>query len=71
MEYDTSNPDARGSKSLKFKSRVNVGVDYSFSENIDLSAAFERGSQFRVSFRLKGNFLKIPYLNQDLKMWQG
>lgn len=57
MEYDTSNPDARGSVS-KVHSRVNVGVDYSFSENIDLSAAFERGSQFRVSFRLKGNFLR-------------
>ena len=57
MEYDTSNPDARGSVS-KVRSRVNLGVDYSFSENIDLSAAFERGSQFRVSFRLKGNFLR-------------
>tara|TARA_B100001559_G_scaffold40408_1_gene30032 strand:+ start:6065 stop:8188 length:2124 start_codon:yes stop_codon:yes gene_type:complete len=57
MEYDTSNPDARGSVT-KVDSRVNVGLDYAFSESLDFSAALERGSQFRVSFRLKGNFLR-------------
>ncbi len=57
MEYDTSNPDFRR-KVEKVHSRINVGLDYSLSNSLDLSAAFERGSQFRLSFRLKGNFLK-------------
>lgn len=57
LEYDTSNPDFRRTVD-KVDSRINFGVDYLFSKNLDLSAAFERGSQFRVSFRLKGNFLE-------------
>ena len=56
MEYDTSNPDFY-EKVSKVHSRFNVGVDYSWSENLNITTAFERGSQFRVSFKLKGNFL--------------
>lgn len=57
VEYDTSNPDQRLVVE-KVKSRINVGIDYLFSENLHLSSAFERGSQFRLSFQLKGNFFK-------------
>ena len=56
MEYDTSNPDFY-EKVSKVHSRFNVGVDYSLSENLNITTAFERGSQFRVSFKLTGNFL--------------
>ncbi|MED5349535.1 MAG: YjbH domain-containing protein [Pseudomonadota bacterium] len=56
MEYDTSNPDFY-EKVSKVHSRFNVGVDYSWSENLNITTAFERGSQFRVSFKLTGNFL--------------
>jgi len=56
LEYDTSNPDIR-KKVEKVKSRLNLGFDYSFSDSLSFSSSFERGSQFRVSFKLKGNFL--------------
>ena len=57
LEYDTSNPDERAVVD-EVKSRFNFGLDYSFSDNLSLSSTFERGSQFRLSFKLKGNFLK-------------
>jgi len=57
VEYDTSNPDFN-KKVPKVKSRFNVGLNYHYSKNLTLSSSFERGDQFRVSFSLKGNFLK-------------
>tara|TARA_Y100000748_G_scaffold303242_1_gene307748 strand:- start:1232 stop:3361 length:2130 start_codon:yes stop_codon:yes gene_type:complete len=57
LEYDTSNPDYY-KKVEEVKSRINYGVNFAFSENLDLSASFERGTDFRISFRLKGNFLE-------------
>ena len=57
MEYDTSNPDFRKTVD-KVDSRINFGVAYSLSDSLNISAALERGSQFRVSFQLTGNFLK-------------
>ncbi len=56
MEYDTSYPDRR--KPLKIKSRINIGFNYDYSDNLSFSSSYERGSQFRVSFHLKGNFMK-------------
>ena len=57
MEYDTSNPDFF--KTVKrVDSRINIGVNYSFSDNFHISSSFERGSQFRLAFKLEGNFLK-------------
>lgn len=56
LEYDTTHPDKR-TIPAKVRSRFNIGVDYSFSENLNFSSSFERGSQFRVAFSLKGNFL--------------
>ena len=57
VEYDTSNPDLF-KRVEKVSSRINFGLNYSFSENLNISSSFERGSQFRVSFKLKGNFLE-------------
>ena len=57
LEYDTSNPDFQGRVS-EVNSRLTAGFDYAWSKNVDFSAAFERGSQFRLAFRLKGNFLE-------------
>ncbi len=37
---------------------LNLGLNYSFSENLSISSSYERGSQFRVSFNLTGNFLR-------------
>tara|TARA_Y100000996_G_scaffold6211_1_gene5343 strand:- start:1129 stop:3249 length:2121 start_codon:yes stop_codon:yes gene_type:complete len=57
LEYDTSNPDTRGVV-REVNSRFNLGLNYAFSKNLSFSSSFERGSQFRVGFSLKGNFLK-------------
>ena len=57
VEYDTSNPDSF-KRVEKVSSRINFGLNYSLSENLNISTSFERGSQFRVSFKLKGNFLE-------------
>ena len=56
LEYDTSYPDKRNS--LEVRSRINIGLSYDFSDNLSFSSSFERGSQFRVAFHLKGNFLR-------------
>ena len=57
LEYDTSNPDSF-ERVEKVSSRFNFGLNYSFSENLNVSTSFERGSQFRISFSLFGNFLE-------------
>ncbi len=56
LEYDTSNPDDRNTVD-DLKSRFNLGFNYSFSENLSFSSSYERGSKFRIAFKLKGNFL--------------
>ena len=56
LEYDTSNPDDRNIVD-DLKSRFNLGLNYSFSENLSFSSSYERGSKFRIAFKLKGNFL--------------
>ncbi len=57
LEYDTSNPDLL-KRVQKVSSRINLGFNYSFSENLHIATSYERGSQFRVSFKLLGNFFK-------------
>ncbi len=76
MEYDTSNPDFFETVK-KVDSRINLGFNYSFSENLNISSSFERGSQFRFAFKLLGNFLEdsipkpkpktVQRLNNDQK----
>lgn len=58
LEYDTSNPDINKFNPIEVKSRFNAGVNYYLSNSLDLGLAFERGSNFRLSFSLKGNFLE-------------
>tara|TARA_Y100001970_G_scaffold80636_1_gene102384 strand:+ start:4717 stop:6852 length:2136 start_codon:yes stop_codon:yes gene_type:complete len=55
-EYDTSNPDMSAFNPMPVKSRFNLGMNYSISDSLQLRAAFERGSNFRIGFALKGNF---------------
>ena len=57
LEYDTSNPDEYDTVK-EVKSRFNVGASFAYSDNLNLAASFERGTNFRVSFQLKGNFLE-------------
>ncbi len=81
LEYDTTRPDMErifktGNRTpLEVTSRLNFGISYSLSENFTISSSFERGTQFRVSFNLMGNFLNdtikkprpktVQKLNQD------
>ena len=58
LEYDTSRPETTSRTNLKINSRFNLGVNYYLSDSIFLGAALERGNQFRVSFAIRGNFLK-------------
>ncbi len=57
-EYDTSNPDISPFNPITVKSRINLGLNYSVSDSLQLRAAFERGTNFRIGFALKGNFYK-------------
>ena len=53
LEYDTSNTD-KGP--LEIKSRFNLGITRPLGEFIDLGLSFERGSQVRFTFVIKGNY---------------
>jgi hypothetical protein len=77
LEYDTSNPDKNPSNPFPVKSRFNLGMNYFVSDSLNIGVAFERGEAFRISFALKGNFLKdtipkpkpknVVKLNEDQK----
>ena len=59
LEYDTSNPDLGISgPAMEVKNRFNIGVTRSFGKFIDLGLSFERGTQVRFSFVMKGNYAK-------------
>jgi len=58
LEYDTSNPDANTLSNQPVKSRFNLGMNYYFSDSFNTGVAFERGQVFRISFSLKGDFIK-------------
>jgi hypothetical protein len=57
-EYDTTNPDISAFNPMPVKSRINLGMNYSLSDSFQIRAAFERGTNFRIGFSLKGNFFK-------------
>ncbi len=57
-EYDTSKPFENGKVALRPKTDLNLGLSYHLYDWLDLSASFERGHQFRVSFSLTGDFFK-------------
>ena len=57
LEYDTSNPDlGLSGPPMEVKSRLNIGVTRPFGNFIDLGLSFERGTQVRFSFVIKGNY---------------
>lgn len=58
IEYDTSEPDSYSFNPIDVKSRFNIGLNYFFSDAVNLGLSFERGNQFRISFTLKGDFSK-------------
>ena len=59
LEYDTSNPDmGLSGPAMEVKSRFNVGVSKPIGEFLDLGLSFERGSEVRFSFVMKGNYGK-------------
>ena len=57
LEYDTTHDgitlDETG---LPVKSRYNFGISKPFSKWVDLGLSYERGSEFRISFSVKGNY---------------
>ena len=56
LEYDPSNYDKNPINPLTVNSHLNYGIDYFFSENLNLGFSFERGKEFRFSFVFKGDF---------------
>jgi len=57
LEYDTTNPDEMNLVP-SVSSRFNFGASYFLSDSLNVSASFERGDQFRLSFNIQGNFLR-------------
>jgi hypothetical protein len=59
LEYDTSNPDmGLSGPPVEVKSRFNLGISRPLGDFIDLGLSFERGSQVRFTFVIKGNYAK-------------
>jgi hypothetical protein len=58
LEYDTSNPDINPLNRMPIRSRFNLGMNYYLSESFNMGVAFDRGQVFRLSFSLKGDFIK-------------
>ena len=76
-EYDTSNPDANARVPSPVKSRFNFGLNYHLSDTFQIGLAYERGTNYRLSFSLRGDFIEdtipkpppknIVSLNQEQK----
>ena len=58
IEYDTSELYRRNKNIERPKTEFNVGFTYHPYDWLTLGAAFERGTEFRISFNLTGRFLK-------------
>ncbi len=57
LEYDTSNPDSGLSgPPVEVKSRFNIGFTRPVGKFLDLGLSFERGTQVRFTFVIKGNY---------------
>ena len=68
LEYDTSYPDRNTRfEDISVDSRVNLGVDYFFSDNLTLGLGFEKGNQLMFTFALSGNFSKDTLRKQPPK----
>ncbi len=53
-EYDPSRPDLNKDNPFKVKTKINLGVNYSLSDSLNIGFGYERGNQFRVFFSLTG-----------------
>jgi hypothetical protein len=58
LEYDTSEYDKDSNNPLLVDSRLNYGLLFNYSKNLNLGIAYERGNTFRASFNIKGNFFE-------------
>jgi len=58
LEYDTTRPYQNNVIDYKPKTDFNLGLTFHPYEWLTLGSALERGDQFRLSFTLKGDFLK-------------
>ena len=68
LEYDTSYPDRNTRfEDISVDSRINLGVDYFFSDNLTLGLGFEKGNQLIFTFALSGNFAKDTIRKQTPK----
>ena len=54
-EYDSSDPQMNVNP-MVVKNKLNVGLNYHLSDSFQLGMSFDRGTNFRLSFSLKGNF---------------
>ena len=54
-EYDSSDPQMNKNP-MVVKNKLNVGLNYHLSDAFQLGMSFDRGTNFRLSFSLKGNF---------------
>ena len=55
-EYDSSDPQMNPSNPMIVKNKLNLGLNYHLSDAFQLGMSFDRGTNFRLSFSLKGNF---------------
>ena len=55
-EYDSSDPQMNPSNPMVVKNKLNLGLNYHLSNSFQLGMSFDRGTNFRLSFSLKGNF---------------
>jgi hypothetical protein len=57
-EYDSANAELIYYNPMEVKSRINLGFNYHLSDSFLLGASFDRGTNFRLTFSLKGNFFE-------------
>ena len=57
-EYDSSDPQMNRNNPMIVKNKLNLGLNYHLSDAFQLGLSFDRGTNFRLSFSLKGNFYK-------------
>ena len=56
LEYDSSDPEMNQDNPMEVKNKLNLGLNYHLSDSFQLGMSFDRGTNFRLSFSLKGNF---------------
>jgi hypothetical protein len=57
-EYDSSDPQMNPTNPMPVKNKLNLGLNYHTSDVFNFGVSFDRGTNFRISFSIKGNFYK-------------